>query len=216
MKKFNLVKEIIVVDSNKLLQAVNSKKRFAITHKGDIKYAPFDSKDIFIFQSSDDTKPISSTSLETIDYTALFGNTYQIVEDGERILIKAAGAWKNIIEINIENAEYDDTSSDGIAEFSDKKLEEIGWNATEFDITYRELVEKIEESCDGLLFCVEHEGENYHFSGLGYIFDYPSARKTLFDYCNNRIKELINKHEDFKKDELDSDQLDAAEFFGAV
>jgi len=126
MKKFNLVKEIIVVDSNKLLQAVNSKKRFAITHKGDIKYAPFDSKDIFIFQSSDDTKPISSTSLGTIDYTALFGNTYQIVEDGERILIKAAGAWKNIIEINIENAEYDDTSSDGIAEFSDKKLEERG------------------------------------------------------------------------------------------
>jgi hypothetical protein len=134
MKKFNLVKEIIVVDSNKLLQAVNSKKRFAITHKGDIKYAPFDSKDIFIFQSSDDTKPISSTSLGTIDYTALFGNTYQIVEDGERILIKAAGAWKNIIEINIENAEYDDTSSDGIAEFSDKKLEEIGWNATELQV----------------------------------------------------------------------------------
>ncbi|OQX60504.1 MAG: hypothetical protein B5M52_00005 [Helicobacteraceae bacterium 4484_230] len=211
MKKFNLVKEIIVVDHDRLLQAVNSEKSFGITYEGDIKYAPFDSSDIFIYQNSNNTgqSPVA-------DYAALFGNTYQIVEDNERVLIKAAGAWKSIIEINIENAEYDDTSSDGIAEFADKELEDIGWNATEFDINYRELVEKMEESCDGLLFCVEHEGENYHFSGLGYIFDYPSTRKTLFDYCKTRIQELMENNEDFKKEVLDSDQLEATEFFGII
>jgi hypothetical protein len=204
MKKFNLKNEIIVVQKSKLLEAIDSAKPFAITIEGEIIYEPFVSDKIYIYQGSmkSSAKPLQE----------LFTNAYRVVEDDERVLIKAANAWGDIIKYNKLNCDYDDTSSDGIGDFSDSKLEDMGWNATEFDIKYRELSELLERECDGVLLCVEIE-EPYQFSGLGFIYDRECAYKKVFQYCKEKIAYAIENDPDFNIESLTDDEREAAEFF---
>ena len=212
MKKFNLFNEIIIVDKQSLLQAINKADIFAINIEGKILYEPFSKNEILIYKGSYIHKqtPLSNTS--TISLSTVLGKNYQIVEDGDRILVKAFSNWQEIININTVNASYDDTTADGVAEFSCKDLEDIGWQVTEFNLRYRTLVEVLEEKCDGILLCIEQE-EPYQFSGLGFLSDNDQAKKILFTYCQNHIKDKLENDEDFNKDELDDDQLEALEFF---
>lgn len=209
MKKSNLFKEIIVVNKNDFLSAVNSSKRFAISYKGEIVYEPFNPSLISIFEgiipplsplSTDLSRPISS----------MLGNNYRIVEDDDRLLIKASGAWQSIIGYNQKRALYDDTSGDGIAEFSDKALEDMGWHATEFNIGYRDIVDQFENQCEGILLCIEQE-EPYQFSGLGFVFDLEYARRVGFEYCVETIKEKLENDEDFAT--LTDDEAEAKNYF---
>jgi hypothetical protein len=203
MKKFNLFKEIIIVDKNNLIDAINSKKLFGIDISGDIRFEPFTTKDILIYQGI----PDADKSLEII-----FGKNYQIVEDDDRILTKAFSNWQEIIKFNTPRASYDDTTADGVDEFSTKEMEDIGWHATEFDIKYRELVEVLENDCEGTLICIEQE-EPYQFSGLGFLSDLDNAKEILFAFCQTKIKKLIDEDIDYKKDLLSDDAVEAAEFF---
>ncbi len=213
MKKFNLFKEIIIVDKISLLSAINSSKLFAITIDGEIKQEPFAQSDILIYQGKH--VPHATTVLmpsKTPSLEALFGKNYQVVEDEERVLIKAFSNWQEIIKMNTQRASYDDTTGDGVAEFSHKELEEIGWHATEFNINYRVLVEYLEENCEGTLICIEQE-EPYLFSGLGFLSNLPHAKEVLYLFCQEKIKELMHSDEDYKKENLTGDELEAAEFF---
>jgi uncharacterized protein YciU (UPF0263 family) len=216
MKKFNLFKEIVIANKTELLQAINKTQTFGIKIDGKIVYEPFDENDIFIFigkhipQSTNALMAPAKPSLEKI-----LGKNYQIVEDGERILIKAFSNWQEIIGFNIERASYDDTTGDGVSEFSNNELEDIGWNATEFNITYRELVEILEEKCEGTLICIEQE-EPFQFSGLGFLSDNPHAKEVLFSYCQKQIKKLMDEDDLYKKENLTDDELEAAEFFKAI
>jgi len=203
MTKFNLFQEIIIVNKPSLLNAINSAKTFGINIYGDIVFEPFKEKEILIYKG----KPTIIT-----DFTKILGKNYQLVEDEERVLIKAFSNWQEIININTSRASYDDTTADGVAEFSCKKLEDIGWQVTEFDMRYRELVELIEEKCEGVLLCIEQE-EPYQFSGLGFIANDEEAEKIMFEYCQTYIKKCLENNEDFKQDMLDDDQLEALEFF---
>lgn len=212
MKKFNLFKEIIVVNTNDFLRAVNASKKFAISYKGEIVYPPFESSLITIFEGSIPLLSPLSTDLSR-PISTMLGNNYRIVEDDDRLLIKASGAWQSIIGYNQKRALYDDTSGDGIAEFSDKALEDMGWHATEFNIAYRNIVEKIEEKCDGILLCIEQE-EPYQFSGLGFVFDLEHARKIGVEYCVEMIKEKLANDPDFAT--LTDDEAEAAEFFKVI
>jgi hypothetical protein len=215
MKKFNLFKEIVVANKNLLLNAINSNKPFSIDTTGQISFEPFDDKAV-IFKGTLDkkpTNPLNPAASQTLD--EIFGSGYQIVEDGDRVLIKAFSNWQNIIDFNAQNASYDDTTADGVAEFSNKDLEEIGWHATEFDISYRTLVEVLEEKCDGILLCIEQE-EPYQFSGLGFLADNEHAKEVLFNYCKEEAKKLMQEDEMFAKEHLDDEELEAAEFFGLV
>ncbi|MFZ2889332.1 hypothetical protein [Sulfuricurvum sp.] len=212
MKKFNLFKEIIVVNKNDFLRAVNSAKHFAISYKGEIVYEPFEDTLISIFEGS--IPPLSPLSTDlSRPISSMLGNNYRIVEDDDRLLIKASGAWQSIIGYNQKRALYDDTSGDGIAEFSDKVLEDTGWHATEFNIGYRDIVEQFEAQCEGILLCIEQE-EPYQFSGLGFVFDIDHARRIGFEYCVRTIKEKLEKDEDFAT--LTDDEAEAAEFFKAL
>ncbi len=215
MKKFNLLKEIIIVDRPVLMQAINSNKTFGITHDGRVLYAPFESKNAYIYQCSitSSTQLIGLSAQKPKTLSELLGMNYQVVEDGERILIKAGNAWKEIIKLNMTQCDYDDTTGDGIDKFADDELEEIGWQATEFDVMYRDIVDVIEEKCEGTLLCVEVEGDNYQFSGLGYINDIAWARKIVFDFCQTRVKKALKEDEDFAPDNLTDDEEEAAEFF---
>jgi hypothetical protein len=209
MKKFNLFKEIIVVSKTDFLQAANASKRFAITYKGEIVYEPFEETLISIFKGS--IPPVSPLNTDLSQpISSMLGNNYRIVEDDDRLLIKASGAWQSIIGFNQKRSLYDDTSGDGIAEFSNKKLEEYGWHATEFNIGYRDIVEQFEEQCEGILLCIERE-EPYQFSGLGFVFDIDHARRIGFEYCVRTIKEKLENDEDFAT--LTDDEEEAAEFF---
>lgn len=212
MKKFNLFKEIIVVAKSDFLQAVNSAKKFAISHDGKIVFEPFEPNLISIYEGS--VLPVSPLSANLArPISEMLGKNYKIVEDDERILIKASAAWQSIIGFNRLRALYDDTTADGIDRFSDQQLEDMGWHATEFSISYREIVEQFEQQCEGVLICIEQE-EPYQFSGLGFVFDLEHARKVTFDYCANTIKEKIANDEDFST--LSGDETEAAEFFQAI
>jgi len=203
MKKFNLFNEIIKVNKLSLLNAINTNKVFAITIDGQINFEPFSNTDILIYKGQPEIVK---------EFTKVLGKNYQLVEDGEIILIKAFSNWQELIAVNTPNSSYDDTTADGVAEFSHKKLEDIGWQVTEFNLRYRELVEHLEEICEGTILCIEQE-EPYQFSGLGFLADNTHAQKVMFEYCQNHVKNKLDNDDDYKKDELDDDQIEALEFF---
>jgi len=204
MKKINLFNEIIKVDKSKLINAINTQKVFAITIYGDI--VDEKSTEILIYKAKAEITP---------NFTKSLGNNYQVVEDGEQVMIKAFSNWQELIGINTPNASYDDTTADGVAEFSNKELEEIGWHATEFNIKYRELVEVLEENCNGIVLCIEQE-EPYQFSGLGFLADDKEAKKVMFEYCQKIAKDKLENDEDFKVETLTEDEEEAAEFFKLI
>ena len=206
MRKFNLFKEIIIADKEELLKAINSDKIFGLRVDGSICYEPFGFHDAFVFSGVAQTK----NSLEEA-----FGRNYQVVEDEERVLIKAASNWQEIIGFNKARATYDDTTADGVDEFATKEMEVIGWHATEFNISYRTLVEVLEQECGGTLLCIEYE-EPYRFSGLGFVDDLDEARDVLFAFCQKEIQRLMATDDDFKKESLSDDEKEAAEFFGVL
>jgi len=213
MKKINLYEEIIAVDNKELSNALSSNKEFGITVDAKVVYAPFESTDIFIFKGT--ITPSSSTSVSVpkeLQKQELLGKNYQVVEDGDRVLIKAAAAWQDIIAYNVENCHYDDTTGDGVDVFKDNELEDMGWMITDFDVSYRELVEFFEEKADVTLLCIERD-EPYQFSGLGYFNDLTQARKLLFDLCKKTIEDKLANDPEYAEDWLDEDQEEAIEFF---
>ena len=203
MKKFNLFKEIIIVDKPTMLSAINSTKVFGINISGDVVFEPFKEKEVLIYKGQ-------PTIVE--NFTTVLGKNYQLVEDENRVLIKAFSNWQELIAINTPRASYDDTTADGVSEFSSQKLEDIGWQVTEFNLRYRELVEFLEENCEGTMLCIEQE-EPYQFSGLGFLSDDTHAQKVMFEYCQKYIKDKLENDDDFDKEDLDDDQLEALEFF---
>jgi tyrosine-protein phosphatase YwqE len=94
-------------------------------------------------------------------------------------------------------------------------MESIGWHASEFGITYRTLVDVLEQMCEGTLICIEQE-EPYQFSGLGFVNNLDEARDVLFEFCQKEIKKLIAENEDYREDKLSDDEREAAEFFKAI
>ncbi len=193
MKKFNLFNEIIKVDRVEFEKAIDSNNTFSITTDGKIVYENTNSALIY--------RGIGKPE-----------KNYQVVEDGQRVLIKAFSNWQELIAINTPMASYDDTTADGVAEFSNKDLEDIGWHATEFDVNYRTLVELLEEKCDGTVLCIEQE-DPYQFSGLGFLSDNEQAKKVIFDYCQATAKDMIENNPDFKREDLTEDEEEAALFF---
>ncbi|MBN2895531.1 MAG: hypothetical protein JXK05_06540 [Campylobacterales bacterium] len=216
MKKFNLQHEVIVVSKPELLHAINSAKTFAITIEGTIHYAPFENDALYIFQGALPPQPLGLASASAASlFERLFGSSYLVIEDAARVLIRASGAWSQIIAYNFPKADYDDTTADGIADFSDKALEEIGWHATEFGITYREMTEYLESVCEGVLLCIEIEAP-YQFSGLGFLRDRGHAREVLFAWCKERIGQIMQSDSDYAIERLNDDEEEAARFFGLL
>jgi hypothetical protein len=214
MKKFNLFNEIIITDKTALLNAVNSQKEFGINIKGEIIFAPFNAKEILIYQGKHSAQTTSALTVVKVPSLAeILGNKYQIVEDDNRVLIKAFSNWQALIKVNTPRASYDDTTGDGVDKFANSALEDIGWNATEFDISYRELVEVLEEKCEGTLLCIEQEEPSYQFSGLGFIANDKEAQEILFAHCQAKIKKMMQEEPLYAKDKLSDDEEEAAEFF---
>jgi hypothetical protein len=213
MKKVNLLNEIITVDRSALMQAINRGQTFGITLEGEIVTPPTQPPRPFIYHGTlQRAKSAVAISQKPISIPELFGSDYQVVEDDDRILIKAGNAWQRIIGWNLEQCEYDDTTADGVSHFADETLEQIGWHATEFEIDYRDLLDVIEPECDGILLCIERT-EPYQFSGMGFIGDLPGARERAFAYCHKRIAKLIAEEVHYAPDTLSDDEVEAARYF---
>jgi len=216
MKKFNLFNEIITVNKQELLQAINSAKEYGINIKGEIKYLPFDEKEILIYQEKHSPQPTNAPMPSQAPSLAeIFGSNYQVVEDSDRVLMKAFSNWQELIKVNLPRASYDDTTGDGVDKFANSDLEDIGWQATEFNITYRTLVDVLEKECEGTLFCIEQE-EPYQFSGLGFLDNDIEAKEILFAYCQKEIKKIMHEDPLYAKDKLSDDEQEAAEFFNVI
>ncbi|MCF6340517.1 MAG: hypothetical protein L3J10_07200 [Sulfurimonas sp.] len=206
MKKFNLFKEIITTSTSGLKKAIENGDKFAINIKGEIRKEPFNEKDILIYHGTPDKlKPLEIT----------LGNKYQVVVDKERVLIKAFGNWQELIAINTPQASYDDTTADGVDEFPTKEMEDIGWHAIEFNISYRKLVEILEQECEGILFCIEQENP-FQFSGFGFLDDFDNARDILFAFCKNKIEYLLANDDEYDINDLTDDEKDTVKFFKIV
>jgi len=203
MKKFNLFNEIITLNTKELQEIVDLGVKFAINSDGDILTRGLMDGDIIIYNGI----PNKDESLEKA-----FGPKYQVVISEERVLMKAFSNWQEIIAINTPLASYDDTTADGVAEFSNKDLEDIGWQATEFSISYRELVEVLEEKVQGVVLCIEQD-DPYQFSGFGFITNNDEAKDVMFSYCQEVIKDKLANNDDFKEEYLEDDQIQAREFF---
>jgi len=214
MKKVNLLKEIIIVDKNELLNAINSQREFGIKLDGSITYEPHE--EIVIFKGSHKPKISALAPPKPITIGEILGQNYKIAESEGKIGIKAANAFREIVKFNYDNALYDDTSADGVYEFADKKLEEIGWHADEFEVSYRELIDVLEEKAEGTLLCIEQEEPSYQFSGLGFVDDKEAAYKLLYDYTQEKIKEKINTDPLYAKENLSEDEKEAARYFKVI
>ncbi len=206
MRKFNLYSEIITVDKAKLLQVKDAQVEFVIDINGEIKTAPYSKSTPLIY------KGIGSKNMPLKD---LFDSGYTLSEFEDIVELRAFHAWGDLVTLNRANATYDDTSADGIDGFATKDMEQIAWHATEFDIDYRELVDVLEAKCDGVLLHIEVE-DPYRFSGLGFIPDLYDAYQKLYAHCQNRIKNLIENDEDYDKDMLSFDELEAAKYFKVI
>ena len=204
MKKFNLFNEIITAKTSEIKDAIDSGEKFAINSDGEVLKRELKDGDIIIYNGTPDKDK---------EIEKAFGPKYQIVVSGDRVLIKAFSNWQEIIAFNTPLASYDDTTADGVAEFSNKDLEDIGWQATEFNISYRELVEVLEEKVEGITLCIEQE-EPYQFSGFGFITNNAQAKDVMFEYCKEKIKDKLKNDDNFKEEYLEDDQLEAKEFFG--
>ncbi len=211
MKKFNLLKEIIIVDKQELLNAINSQKGFGIKLDGSITYNP--QNEIVIYKGQHTPKVSALAPPKPISIQEILGENYKMVENEGKIGIKAANAFREIVKFNYDNALYDDTTNEGVHEFADKKLEEIGWYADEFEIKYRELIEVLEEKCDGTLLCIEQEKPSYQFSGIGFIDDKEAAYKILYDYVREKIEEKMKEDPLFSPENLSEDEEEAARYF---
>ena len=203
MKKFNLFNEIITLNTKELQAVVDLGDNFAINSDGEILTRDLKDGDIIIYNGT----PNKNETLEKA-----FGPKYQVVVAEDRVLIKAFSNWQEIIAINTPLASYDDTTADGVAEFSNKDLEDIGWQATEYNISYRELVEVLEEKAQGIILCIEQE-EPYQFSGFGFITNNAQAKEVMFSHCQEVIKDKLANNDDFKEQYLEDDQIQAREFF---
>ncbi len=215
MKKFNLEKEHISIKKDGLLRAINSGKEFAITHDGRVVTPPYPDKDIFIYKGSIPIPNLIALKTEAVNLSTMFGTLYKVEEKDDEVIFFAALAWNEIVPINLENASFDDTTSDGIMDLGDSELEDMSWHGIEFGVTNRDISDVIEAECEGTLFCI-HTEEPFMFSSLVYVDDMACARERVREYITNIIKDKLDNDPDYKRDDLSEDQEEAAKFFGVL
>jgi hypothetical protein len=213
-KKINLMDNSVKVPSNKFSEAINSGKEFGITPAGEVKFAPFETKEILIYKGQVAKNLVS----QKVDFRKILGEGYRVKATFTQTEIYV-DSWEKIIDLNTKISLYEDSSSEGVDSFLDEKIEEISWHSVEFDIKSREIVEIIEESVNGILLCFERDmGEHYTFSGIGFILDESEllkAQKVVLDKVKNLILEKIDTEKDeFQKYGFSDEQQEALEFFG--
>jgi len=203
-KKINFLVDEVQVSNSAFAKAINSNQEFGIGANGDIDFS-FKKDKAYIFKG----KANIFNKLEPL------GKGYKIKATFVTVTISFNNIWNRVLEMNRDEAMYEDSASDGIDEFKDSALEDIGWHGIEFKISYRDMVDLLEEKCVGTIIAIE-QNEPYMFNGLGFIDkdNIVEARELLFDFVKSKIIEQVSKEKDeFKKYGFSQEQKDSMEFF---
>lgn len=210
MNNINIKDIELNIDIIKVLNSVSTKVPFEIDITGKIyvnEIVPltlpiiYKSTNLEINHSIMDAKTIALN---------IFAKDYKGEVNGSICKIKPLMAWQQIIGLNQGRMLYFDHHSDGIELFEDKELEDIGWNAVVFDISYREIAEFIESSCEGTILFYDNE---IQFNGFVIVNDIKSVRNSVKDFVINKIKEL-SLNGDIDLENLDEDQEESLNYFG--
>lgn len=133
---------------------------------------------------------------------------YQPRIEGTNCRIKPLIAWQSVIELNKDRMLYFDHQSDGVELFEDKELEDMGWEATALDISYRQITEHIEQQCEGFLIFYDNE---ISFNGFVIVHNIEQVRLSVKSFIVKKINEKIQEG---LVDCDDYDTQEALEFFG--
>ncbi len=204
-KKINLLTDKVVVPNSEFAKALNSNREFGITVDGVIDYE-FQNDRVYIFKGK----------ANLLQKQQPLGKGYDISSTFVSVSISVAKNWNRVEELNSLNALYEDKSADGIDSFRDKVMEDIGWHAVEFKITYRDLVDELEAKGEGTLVCIEQDGEPYMFSGFAFIDPdrVEDGREILLSFAKRKILEQIESEKDeYKKYGFSDDEVDALKYF---
>jgi len=205
-KRVNFITDSITVSNVEFSKASQSGKEFGIDIDGKIIYPPFSDQNILIFKGR----------IGKVEQgTSLLGKGYKVIPTFANITVQFPNAWNTILDMNKANSIYEDSSADGIDSFQDSELEKIGWNAIEFDVTYREIAEHIEKVAQGYIIYIERD-DPYMFSGIAFISKEhrAEARELATKFVKEQIEAKLEKERDeFTKYGFSDDQEEALNFF---
>ena len=214
MKKINLVDHPVQVDKKAFLDAVNAQKTIAITPEGEILEADGELPAQPYIYVGTPRSLVGNAVTPPTPLAHVLGENYEIRDLGEKIEIYAGRAWQELLKTNEPYYLYQDTTSDGIAEFMDEKLDEHIWYSCEFGINCREVAEMLEKEAEGTLLCVETE-KPYNFNGCAFVEDIEDARRRSYNFIQTSLKQKIETRE-IELDNLEEAEEEALKFFGLI
>lgn len=207
MKNIDIQNVQINIDLTKILNLISENIEFEIDIDGKIYPNNSSQKNTpIIFKS----KNLSMSKIIDAKSIALdIFKDYKPKVNGAICTLNVLFAWQKIIDLNSSRMLYFDHQSDGVEIFEDKILEDLGWHATAFDITYREISQFIENSCDGVLVFYDN---GVQFNGFVLIDDIKDVRLKVKEFLILKINEIFETGQLYIN-ELDDDQEEALEFF---
>jgi hypothetical protein len=215
MKVYNLLNYQVEVDKSAFLNAINAQKPIAITLAGNIVEGEQNTLPAqpYIFVGKPKSL-VGSTLIKPTPLAKILGDNYEVKDNGDKISIYAGKAWQEVLKANEPFYLYQDTTSDGVTEFSDNELDDLIWYSCEFGINYREVAEFLEQNVEGTVVCVENENP-YHFNGCVYAENIEEARKKAFEFIKETLKKRIENKE-IDLDNLEDNEEEALKFFGLI
>lgn len=206
MKKLNIKDLEVEINTIEVLNAIASKKSLEIDFSGRLyinEKASIITPIIFRCENDFETSSIIDSEKTIKDN---FKN-YSPNVNKKLCRLKLVRAWQEIILLNQTKMVYFDHQTDGVEFFEDSVLEDIGWNCSPLDISYRQLSEFIESNCNGTLVYYDN---GVQFNGFVIVDDIEDVRVKVKSFVINKINEMI------KNDLLDLDDeeiLESLTFF---
>jgi hypothetical protein len=211
----NLLKNDVRVDKKRFLNAVDARKPIGITYEGEIfegEHGSLPPKP-YIFAGTPKSL-VGSAAEKPTPLAKVLGDNYEVSDEGDKIRIYAGRAWQEMLAANEPFHLYQDTTSDGITEFTDAYIDDLIWYSCEFGINAREVAQHLEETVEGTLLCIENE-RPYSFTACAYVDDIEEARKKAFDFIRDTLKSRIESGE-IALDDLEDAEEEALRFFGLL
>jgi len=215
MKIYNLLNYQVEVDKSAFLNAINAQKPMAITLQGEIIEGTQETlpPQLYIFVGQPKSL-VGSALMKPTPLAKILGDNYEVKDNGQTISIYAGRAWQEVLKANEPFYLYQDTTSDGITEFTDQKLDDLIWYSCEFEINYRDVAQFLEQHVDGTVVCIEID-EPYQFNGCAYVDNLEEARTKAFEFIKETLQKRIASGE-IDLDDLEDDEEDALKFFGLL
>lgn len=201
------IKELkISIDIIKILNIISTKNRFEIDIFGNINNENKTDKLIPIIYKHEINDNLSKI-LDAKNLSQNIFKEYKPEINGTMCVLNPINAWQQVINLNQSNMLYFDHQTDGVELFEDEILEEYGWHCIPCDITYRDISEFIEKSCEGFLVFYDN---SVQFNGFVFVKDIEDVRQKVHSFI---LEQLNKKIVDNSLDLDDEEVLESLDFF---